>query len=366
MISVLIVDDEKLIRDTLVHYVKWSELGIDMVYEAVDGKEALAFIQKNIPSLLITDIKMPHMDGIHLAKEVREHFPQIRLVFLSGHTDKDYLKAAIHLHADGYIEKPLNLKEISCLVQDMALQCRKDIQRQNPQIYFFHGESGDALHNGKVFHLSKNGLQEISHLLRTASDQIVRHHILSLMQQIRSCEGTSVAYICNVYSMLAFQLEKAAEFHCASNTQIQCNSFAFETANADRLDILEEAFLSLVTLFFEERSSRDLNPVSLVYNYLKNNYADSNLTVEKIAMDLNFNTSYLCTIFKKSTGQTINAVLTSLRIEAARQLLTQTNLKLYEIGSKVGYPNGKYFTKVFTKETGLSPRDYRGLHHEKM
>lgn len=366
MISVLVVDDEKLIRDTLVRYIKWQELGIDLVYEAANGKEALAMIELKNPSFMITDIKMPHMDGIKLAEEIRERFPDIRLIFLSGHADKDYLKAAIHLHADGYIEKPLNLQEISCLVKDVAAKCRKELLRTNPQLYFFHGDSEKTLQNTDTYRLSTTQLQEIGHLFQTASLHAVHKHIQSLMAQIRVCEGTSPAYIRNIYSMLALQLEKAAEFHCAANTQIRCNSYAFESSNAPRLDILEQEFLEILTLFFEELAARDLNPVTLINDYLRKNYADHNLSVEKIAQDLNFNTSYLCTVFKKSTGQTINSFLTSLRVEAARQLLAETNLKLYEIGNKVGYPNGKYFTKVFTKETGLSPRDYRGLHHEKM
>ena len=94
MVSVLVVDDEKLIRDTLLHDVPWHSLGIGTVFEANDGKQALEMMQKTPPDIVVTDIKMPHMDGIALAQRVRECFPEIRFVFLSGHTDKEYLKEA--------------------------------------------------------------------------------------------------------------------------------------------------------------------------------------------------------------------------------------------------------------------------------
>lgn len=125
MISVLIVDDEKLICETLAHYIKWPEIGIDAVYEATDGVEAMTLIHKKKPDIMITDIKMPHMDGIKLAQIIRKDFPSIRLVFLSGHTDKEFLKATIHLKADGYIEKPLNLKEITEMLREMTEECQR-------------------------------------------------------------------------------------------------------------------------------------------------------------------------------------------------------------------------------------------------
>ena len=84
--------------------------------------------------------------------------------------------------------------------------------------------------------------------------------------------------------------------------------------------------------------------------------------MEEVARSLNFNTSYLCAVYKRKAGRTINAMLTRLRVEQACLLLRGTGKKLYEVGACVGYPNGKYFTKVFTKEMGVSPREYRERH----
>ena len=82
MVSVLVVDDEKLIRDTLLHYVPWHSLGIGTVFEANDGKQALEMMQKTPPDIVVTDIKMPHMDGIALAQRVRECFPSVKKFML--------------------------------------------------------------------------------------------------------------------------------------------------------------------------------------------------------------------------------------------------------------------------------------------
>lgn len=158
----------------------------------------------------------------------------------------------------------------------------------------------------------------------------------SICSQIRKCEGTPPEYVRNMYFQLALQVENAAELRCAHNMQAESSRFIYEAANAPSLSILENELQRITMLLFEEISSQDLN----------------------------FNTSYLCTIYKQRTGNTINATLTSVRIEAALRLLVESDLKLYEVGIRVGYPNGKYFTKVFAKETGISPRNYRGLQHE--
>ncbi|MBQ7839212.1 MAG: response regulator [Lachnospiraceae bacterium] len=364
MISVLIADDEKLIRETLVHYIKWQEIGIDTVYEAADGVEAMTLIQEKKPDIIITDIKMPHMDGIKLAQIIRKDFPSMRLVFLSGHTDKEFLKAAIHLKADGYIEKPLNLKEITEMLREMTEECQKEQKKKHPNVYFYH-ENGDiAALNQDTYKLSRDTLQEFGHCLKTGTRHDTLKQMRSICSQIRKCEGTPPEYVRNMYSQLALQVENAAELRCAHNTQAESSRFVYEAANAPTLTVLENELQRITTLLFEEISSQDLNPVKLVNDYIRKNYMDSTLTIEQIARDLNFNTSYLCTIYKQRTGNTINTTLTSVRIEAARRLLVESDLKLYEVGTRVGYPNGKYFTKVFAKETGVSPRNYRGLHHE--
>ena len=84
-----------------------------------------------------------------------------------------------------------------------------------------------------------------------------------------------------------------------------------------------------------------------------------------MAADLGFAHTYLCAAYKKSCGKTINQRLTELRLQHAKELLVRSRQKLYEVANAVGYGDGKYFVKLFTRETGLSPRQYRARHcHE--
>jgi len=363
MVSVLVVDDEKLIRDTLLHYVPWHSLGIGTVLEANDGKQALEMMQKTPPDIVVTDIKMPHMDGIALAQRVRECFPEIRFVFLSGHTDKEYLKEAIHLHVDAYIEKPIDLDEFGTLIQKLAEECVKRKQEQNLDSYFYKGDFAEKTRNNQVYTLSHGVLKNLEKVLKGPDQAAAVKEVRSFCAGIRACEGTPPAYVCNVYFQLSLQFQNAAQYHNAKVALQEIEHFSQQIIHSSRLDQLERESLRLVELLFAEIASRDLEPVTLVNQYIQKNFADSTVTIDKIAQDLKFNTSYLCERYKQHTNTTISNALTAVRIEEACKLLTASDMKLYEIAYRVGYSNGKYFSKVFQKETGLSPKDYRRLHH---
>lgn len=112
MINLLIVDDEDYTKEGIIEDYPWNELGINEVKGAKDGIEALEVAASLNPDILITDVRMPRMDGITLAYRIRENNPNCRIIFLSGYSDKEYLKSAIHLNAVNYVEKPIVYNEL--------------------------------------------------------------------------------------------------------------------------------------------------------------------------------------------------------------------------------------------------------------
>lgn len=118
----LIVDDETLTRESLLQYVNWRSLGIEKASTAESGAAALLLMESQDVDILLTDVRMPKMDGIALATEVRRLHPACHIVFLSGYADKEYLKAAISLKSDGYIEKPVAMEEMTSVMQSVTRQ----------------------------------------------------------------------------------------------------------------------------------------------------------------------------------------------------------------------------------------------------
>lgn len=108
----LIVDDEKITRGVLTNYISWSELGISQIKEAKDGKEALEIAREFKLHVVLSDIRMPKMNGLEFARLLKMEQENCRFIFLSAYSDREYLKEAIHLRAVNYVEKPIKLDEV--------------------------------------------------------------------------------------------------------------------------------------------------------------------------------------------------------------------------------------------------------------
>lgn len=130
MISLLIADDEGFVRNGLIRNLDWQSLGVDLVEQAVDGAAAYEKASELKPDILLTDVRMPRMDGIELATKLREALPNCKVIFMSGYSDKEYLKSALHLKAVSYIEKPINLKEISKVISEAVSMCSEEKEKQ--------------------------------------------------------------------------------------------------------------------------------------------------------------------------------------------------------------------------------------------
>jgi len=112
MFTLLIVDDEPSVRTGLRDCIEWSQYGIEVVGEANDGELALQLAEQLRPDLVITDVRMPIMDGIQFAYEVSSRLPATRILFISGYDDVEYLKSALKINAFDYMLKPVNLDEL--------------------------------------------------------------------------------------------------------------------------------------------------------------------------------------------------------------------------------------------------------------
>jgi two-component system response regulator YesN len=144
MFKILIVDDEYRTRQGIRKQVDFMQLGITEVEEADDGVHGLEKAMTFKPDIILSDIKMPRMDGIGFAYEVRKVLPQCRLIFMSAYTELDYYRNAIKLGAINYIEKPLDIEELKAAVRNAVSDLKQysnmqslkeeiDVLRENNQ-----------------------------------------------------------------------------------------------------------------------------------------------------------------------------------------------------------------------------------------
>ncbi|MCT1902375.1 response regulator [Oceanobacillus sojae] len=130
MRSVLIVDDEIQIRKGLRWKVDWEEAGFHIVAEAANGEGALAKLEEEKVDLVMTDIRMPIMDGIELARHCREKYPHVKVIVLSGYSDFEYVKSLMKKGVRDYLLKPVDPDELAEVLRQMKEEIDQDRTRQ--------------------------------------------------------------------------------------------------------------------------------------------------------------------------------------------------------------------------------------------
>lgn len=129
----LVVEDETILRKGICRVGDWEAHEVEICGAAANGKEALKEIQKCKPDIILTDVVMPVMDGIELAKQVHGQYPDIRMIFLSGHEEFEYVKKAMEYKASSYLLKPAKIEKIVEVVSEIRDEILRDRARQQEE-----------------------------------------------------------------------------------------------------------------------------------------------------------------------------------------------------------------------------------------
>ena len=163
MLKVFLVEDETVIREGLRDRIPWEQYGYRFVGEAADGEVALPLIRKTRPDVLITDIKMPFMDGLSLSRIVREEFPKTKILIISGYDDFEYAREAISIGVDQYILKPVTRMSLRKVLQELkekieAEQEQEDFQSKLANEMHEYGISSTLTARFSAWHCSVTSL----------------------------------------------------------------------------------------------------------------------------------------------------------------------------------------------------------------
>ncbi|THF79134.1 response regulator transcription factor [Cohnella fermenti] len=172
MYSTVVVEDEELIRNGLVRKIEQSRPCFSVVGEAAQGVEALELIRRLQPQLLITDIRMPVMDGLKLIEEVHNYFPRTAVIIASGYADFEYARQAMKFNVKHYLLKPFKLLELSDMLDDVRAQLsleplveandsEKTVQRIQHYLRGHYHEDISLEHLAKQFNFSSAYLSKI-------------------------------------------------------------------------------------------------------------------------------------------------------------------------------------------------------------
>ena len=405
MMKVFLVDDEIAIRENLRTSFPWEEEGFMLVGEAPDGEMALPMIRDLNPDILLTDIRMPFMDGIRLCREVHRTMPWVGMIILSGYDDFSYAQQAISLGVREYLLKPVTPRDLAKAlhrVEEALVQERRE------------RESMDALRRRMA---SGNQFLREKLLASLFTEEGDRYEDEALISQMREM-GVNLAANCYAVIDISFQAEEDQRAGCRAalsalaeasgggvltcsaakgaralvmgdnekDTEERAYSFAQSASQLPELAACRKLLLAIgetVNDYYEIRQSaqsarhvRDManargirqtivgrdfeaSPVVKARQYLSRHFANPDLMLQDVADAIGLSQSHFSTVFAQETGTTYTQYLTDLRMNRARELLRETGMRSVEIAALVGYHDAHYFSYLFKKNTGMTPGEYR-------
>lgn len=329
LITTMIVEDEKLILEDIVSLVNWKKLGFDIVATAYTGEQGMNLFEKYRPSLILTDIKMPGMDGLDMMKSIKTLNPHVNFIVISSYSDFEYAQTAMRLGASDYILKG----SISSEYISQKLLTIKELYTNNQELYL-------SLYQKMLMDLV------------AAQDSISIYDLDSMFHRLNPDDLNT-----------HFDTFTEEAFEIIEKEYDKIKHKSFQKPVLHNIEELKEWLLTELNslkhthqLYFEKQ----LSPVLInAYNYICEHYRDPDLHIEEIAEKVGLSASRLSVLYKQETGQTVNQILTQKRMETAKYLLRWKNKKVYEVSELVGYKTSSYFSKVFYQYTGQYPNAYR-------
>ena len=524
MYSVFLVDDEPIVLEGIRSKINWEEAGFSFAGEATDGEIALSMIHELKPDILITDIKMPFMDGLELAAAIKKTQPWIKIIILSGHDEFDYAKKAISIGIEDYLLKPFTAEEVLESLKKVAVQIDKertqlsDIKKMKEELrtqeklvqkeflnnlvhgaadmtnimarcqelgidllsryykifisriesstgnnqkqqeacsrlnsysgtweqtysFFHHSNRLVCICKGttqteleeNVFHIAET----IEHIATNNSDCIVitgigktvdhlslipesyedakkiveldspenQNRIISsddiglqnsssllelkendpLVDRLKYANKNDVSTI--IEESLTLIHSNPGQFNVFASyilvDMIFSVSKLIENLGGDikeiRPEILQRSYVDnavsdeqnfkntmekVLNFALEYRDSKSTSRYSDVIlkakKYIEENYADQNTTLTSVAEAVAMSPNHFSAIFSHECKTTFIEYLTNVRIEKAKKLMKETEMKGYDIAYECGFSDPHYFSYIFKKNTGLSPREFKG------
>ncbi|MFX3635910.1 MAG: response regulator [Candidatus Pristimantibacillus sp.] len=231
MYHILVADDDKNERDGIQFLIRKLQLPLN-VTEANNGRHALELFSNNSFDILLTDIKMPFMDGLELAREVKERKPSLKVIILSGHGEFEYAKKAILINVTHYMLKPIEPSEFEASLMKVIQLCKEDEQRDRmlhrltraeEEVAIAHVEQVVQVGSGDS-EMQARAIEEVIRIIHKEYDQELSLEYLAKRVHLSSSYLSHIFKKATTQSMIKYinhyRLEKAKQFLCEENYKI--------------------------------------------------------------------------------------------------------------------------------------------------
>ncbi|MCM0649502.1 response regulator [Clostridium swellfunianum] len=351
MIKVLIVDDEYFAREGMKKTIPWEDYGCVVCGEAKDGFEGVEEAKRLKPDIIVTDISMPQMNGIEMAKEIRKLLPECKFIIITGFDEFEYAKAAIKLSAIDFILKPIDESEFLEALKIAAERCRKSIK------------NNILIKREEVIRISQI-LKEEKELLLTiqAYDKVKMEKLLrKIYFNILNKENYDIIKQVSIDIVLK-SLNTLSEYNIsvedARLESLDVYERAAETSNLNEAyNWVYKVLLNIIEAVKEAALEANDTSIYKAIDFIKEHFCED-ISLSDVAKEVYLSESYLSRKLKKVKGISFVEYITRLRMKKAMELLKDPSIKINDIAKRVGYPDYRYFSQTFKKYYGYSPSEF--------
>jgi len=360
MFNLLIVDDEPMIVEGLAA-LDWNNIGINEIYKATSGKEALQKLENNKVDIVITDIKMPDMTGIELLKH-NELGRKKKCIILSGYSDFEYAKQAIQHDAFDYLLKPPADDELYDSVKKAIGDLNKEKQLDSE---LFLIKNDEVMEEVVPFHSLYESPQLI-HLLEAGKWEAVEDKLTLIFSQLEQENYHFKEFVMEAYFMISNSFTYIAHKNGQLLIDIIGSNFKrmVDAVHSGTLPELRKVTFDILSQMKEGikkgATSNHMPVIEEVKEFVETNL-NLDISLQMVADHVYLHPAYLSKVFKVETGEGFSEFLCRKKMEKAADLLQNTKQKIYEISDGLGYKDTSYFIRKFKKHYGITPQEYRQM-----
>lgn len=372
--NILVIDDDATIVNGIVQILENHFSGALEIRTAFDGRQALSMLTEQYFPIIISDIKMPNLSGIEFLSLLRKEHIESTVIMLSGYDDYPYIHAALKLDVYDYLLKPIHIEHFTEVIGNAMKESILNgtllptsyaqnfpVQPINSSPYF------NLIPQAPFWNCTQ--LQEQLFELQTLLFNMDTEHLPQKLDDIflhLSSEQIDEPTLKKTLINFQYDLMKNnnALIPIIAECKLTDKDLAAQIKNQPQLSQLKEKFSEILSFYIEKlRSLQNKNNAFIVkkaVEFIEQHYMEP-ISLNDIAAQFHLHPNYFSNLFKSRMNTTIRDYLLNYRIQKAKELIADKNMKLYDIAFAVGYQDPAHFNRAFKNVCGISPSQYRKL-----
>jgi len=358
MYTVVIIDDEPWTRDVIKSVGEWEKLDLEVVGEATDGETGWTLIKNVLPDIVITDVRMPRINGLELISLMRREKIESLAIVISGYDDYDYVHKALKLGVIDYLLKPIKPEDLnkqlkSCIdqIKNNKLQVQSDVRAE-----FIPDDLEKEC---------KKVLKELEIQLQIRKENNLRCSFEKLEKIIVKSEGENppqsiqIGIYYEVFSVLQNYIDQMGYPRNEVLDSLN-NGYVFSRENKlhEMIEFFTKRYIKTVEYVENQTKKKNRVDTDAIVRFLEEHYTEG-ITLEETADYFYISKEYLSKVFKIDRNVGFSDYLLKLRMERAKELIEVYNAPIKKVGFLVGYVDIAHFYKNFKKYYGITPGEMR-------